>query len=43
VTGAVVYLILVALVARSPRPKELLGYSQMEELAPSLTPAAARD
>ena len=32
VTGAVAYLIIVALVARSPRAKELLGYSQMEEV-----------
>src|SRR3982075_3203690 len=31
VTGAVAYLIIVAVVARSPRAKELLGYSQMEE------------
>ena len=31
VTGAVAYLIIVALVARSPRAKELLGYSQMED------------
>jgi purine-cytosine permease-like protein len=30
-TGAVAYLVIVALVARSPRAKELLGYSQMEE------------
>jgi hypothetical protein len=41
VTGAVAYLIIVALVARSPRAKELLGYSQMEEVAPSVAPAAA--
>ncbi len=31
VTGAVVYLVLVALVARSPQARELLGYSRMEE------------
>jgi hypothetical protein len=30
-TGAVAYLVIVALVARNPRAKELLGYSQMEE------------
>jgi hypothetical protein len=30
VTGAVVYLVLAAVVARSPRPKELLGYSAVE-------------
>jgi purine-cytosine permease-like protein len=41
-TGAVAYLVIVAVVARSPRAKELLGYSQLEELAPSLAPAAAR-
>ena len=31
VTGAVVYLVLVAIVARSERVKELLGYSRVEE------------
>ena len=31
VTGAVVYLVAVALVARSSRAKELLGYSRVEE------------
>ncbi|MHB8612054.1 MAG: purine-cytosine permease family protein [Candidatus Dormibacteraceae bacterium] len=42
VTGAVAYLAIVALVARSPRAKELLGYSRMEEVAPSLAPAVTR-
>ena len=40
VTGAVAYLVIVALVAKSPRAKELLGYSQMEE-PPSTAPVAA--
>ena len=31
VTGAVAYLVIVAFVARNPRAKEMLGYSQMEE------------
>jgi purine-cytosine permease-like protein len=35
VTGAVVYLIIVAAIARSPRAKELLGYSRVEELVPA--------
>lgn len=30
-TGAASYLVIVALIARSPRAKELLGYSRMEE------------
>jgi purine-cytosine permease-like protein len=33
VTGAVVYLVLAAVVARSPRAKELLGYSAVEEVS----------
>ena len=41
-TGAVAYLVLVALVARSPRAKEILGYSQMEE-APVAASARASD
>jgi purine-cytosine permease-like protein len=32
-TGAVVYLVIVAFIARSPRAKALLGYSKLEELA----------
>jgi len=30
VTGAIVYLVAAAVVARSPRAKELLGYSAVE-------------
>jgi purine-cytosine permease-like protein len=33
VTGAVVYLVLAAVVARSPRAKELLGYAAVEEVS----------
>jgi purine-cytosine permease-like protein len=40
-TGAVVYLIAVALVARSPRAKELLGYAAVEA-APAGVEGAAR-
>src|SRR5256885_3640662 len=35
VTGAVVYLVLAAIVARSPRAKELLGYSAVESVPAS--------
>jgi hypothetical protein len=39
-TGAVVYLVAVALVARSSRAKALLGYSRVEEtVAPAAPPA----
>jgi len=38
VTGAVVYLVLAAVAARSPRAKELLGYSAVEEV-PEASPA----
>jgi purine-cytosine permease-like protein len=34
ITGAVVYLVLVALVARSPRVREILGYARIGEAAP---------
>ena len=36
VTGAVAYLVIVAIVARSPRAKQLLGYSSMEETPTNL-------
>jgi len=39
VTGAVVYLVLAAIVARSPRAKELLGYSAVESVPASDTAA----
>lgn len=42
VTGAVVYLVLVAIVARSPRAREMLGYSRLEEQPTGYAPAAGR-
>ena len=36
VTGAVAYLVIVAIVARSPQAKQLLGYSSMEETPTNL-------
>ena len=39
-TGAVVYLVAVALVARSPRAKALLGYSRVEETSAVAAPLA---
>lgn len=40
VTGAVVYIVAVALVARSPRAKALLGYSRVPEIAAPAAPPA---
>lgn len=41
VTGAVVYLVAVALAARSSRPRALLGYSQIEEIPADQTAAGS--
>jgi len=40
VTGAVVYIVAVALVARSSRAKALLGYSRVEEITAPAAPLA---
>jgi purine-cytosine permease-like protein len=40
VTGAVVYIVAVALVARSPRAKALLGFSRVPEIAAPAAPPA---
>jgi len=39
-TGAVVYLVAVALVARNPRAKALLGYSRVPETTTAAEPLA---
>jgi purine-cytosine permease-like protein len=41
ITGAVVYLLLVALVARSPRVSETLGYARIEDVPPAAEPQPA--
>ena len=41
ITGAVVYLLLVALVARSPRAAESLGYARIEDVPPIAEPQPA--